>query len=261
MTAGLFSLKGKVVLVTGACGYLGNAMCEGLAEAGASLALCSTRLEKAEALAHELTRRYDVPATGFQFDLQVLGEFSKIVGEIATSMGQLDCLVNNACYVKTNDIDGMTPEEWGRGFDGVAGSPFFLLQACLPHLEKTSGSIINIASMYGMVAPKPRNYADTPFGSAINYGAAKAALLQVTRYAAVYLAPRGIRVNAISPGPFPTPEVQKNSIFMDRLAQNVPLGRIGRVDEVKGAVVFLASDAASYVTGHNLVVDGGWTAW
>ena len=115
--------------------------------------------------------------------------------------------------------------------------------------------------MYGIVSPNPVIYDGTDYANPVNYGAGKAALLQLTRFAAVHLAGKGVRVNAISPGPFPSPAVQRNTTFIKRLEEKVPLGRIGQPEELKGAVVFLASDAASYITGHNLVVDGGWTIW
>ncbi len=261
MTSNLFDLSGKVVLITGATGHLGRAMSEGLAEAGAGLAICSTRIETARNLAAELAEKYSIPSEGFQLDLQDVDAIPGAVDGIVTRMGRLDCLVNNACFVKFNDIDQMTPAEWDEGLKGGVSSPFLLLQSCLKHLEKTRGCVINVGSMYGIVAPKPQNYTDTPFSSAVNYGAAKAALLQVTRYAAAYLGSRGIRVNALSPGPFPTEQVQQNELFKERLTSNVPLARLGSPDEIKGAIVFLASAASSYVTGHNLVVDGGWTAW
>lgn len=261
MKSSLFDLSGKVVLITGATGHLGKAMSEGLAECGATLAICSTNRDKAMDYAASLENRYSVQAEGFQLDLSKASSITTTVEDIVERIGRLDCLVNNGCFVKFNDIDSISQEEWRHGLEGGVSSPFFLMQACLKHLERTKGNIINVSSMYGVVAPKPQNYTDTPFGSAINYGAAKAALLQITRYAAAYLGGRGIRVNAISPGPFPTAAVQENAIFKEKLEGNVPLGRLGHPDEIRGAVVFLASDAASFVTGHNLVVDGGWTAW
>jgi gluconate 5-dehydrogenase len=116
--------------------------------------------------------------------------------------------------------------------------------------------------MYGSVSPQPEVYRDAPqFHNPPAYGAAKAALLQLTRYSACHLAAHGIRVNSVSPGPFPAPAVQANEAFVEELTARVPLGRIGQPGELVGAVVFLLSDAASYVTGANLPVDGGWTAW
>jgi gluconate 5-dehydrogenase len=123
------------------------------------------------------------------------------------------------------------------------------------------GVIINISSMYGIVSPDSRIYGDSGYNNPPDYGAGKAAIIQFTRYSACHLACDGIRVNTISPGPFPGAEVQQNKTFMSNLENRVPLGRIGRPDDLKGAVVFLASNASSYVTGQNIVVDGGWTVW
>jgi gluconate 5-dehydrogenase len=126
---------------------------------------------------------------------------------------------------------------------------------------KKQGVIINISSMYGIVSPDPRIYGDSGYNNPPDYGAGKAGIIQFTKYAACHLAAKGIRVNAVSPGPFPGAEVQKNEAFITNLKNKVPLGRIGQPADLKGVVVFLASDASSYITGQNIIVDGGWTVW
>jgi len=125
-----------------------------------------------------------------------------------------------------------------------------------------AGSIVNVASMYGMVSPQPELYRDHPqYHNPAAYGAAKAGVIQFTRYTACHLAGSGIRVNCLSPGPFPRDEVRNDAAFAERLCERVPLGRVGSPEEIVGPALFLLSDASSYVTGHNLVVDGGWSAW
>ena len=115
--------------------------------------------------------------------------------------------------------------------------------------------------MYGSVSPDPSMYGESGFDNPPNYGAGKAAIIQFTRYAACHLSPFGIRVNSISPGPFPNETVQENVSFISKLNEKVPLKRFGKPEELKGAVILLASNAASYITGANIPVDGGWTAW
>jgi NAD(P)-dependent dehydrogenase (short-subunit alcohol dehydrogenase family) len=128
--------------------------------------------------------------------------------------------------------------------------------------SRGSGSIVLFSSMYGSVSPDPRLYEAPMNPNPVEYGVGKAGIQQLARYLAVHYGPRGVRCNAISPGPFPNPAVQAaQPAFIDRLAQKVPLGRVGQSSEIAGAVVFLLSDAASFITGQNLAVDGGWTIW
>ena len=261
MSNRLFDLQGKVTIVTGGTGHLGRAICEGMAEAGSNLAVCSTSLDRGETFARQLVQRYDIDAVGFELDLRDLNAIQAVVAAIYSRFQQIDCLVNNAFFGSSNDLLTMSVDEWVLGIDGTVTSSMFMLQKCVPYLEITKGNVVNISSMYGIVSPDPGIYENTPFGNPINYGAGKAALLQLTRHAAVYLAPKGIRVNAISPGPFPNPKVQEDQAFIGKLARKVPLQRIGQPEEISGVAVFLASKAASYITGHNLVVDGGWTIW
>lgn len=257
----LFDLEGKVIVVTGATGHLGKAICHGLAEANAHVAICSTKLDAANALADELKEVYPSQFLPVAFDLRESEQISESISNIYDFFGRIDCLVNNAYFGRPDNMLAMNLEDWNTGLYGGVTVHLLMMQRVVPYLQKTEGSIINIASMYGMVSPDPAIYENNPFANPVNYGAGKAALLQLTRYAAVHLASKRIRVNAISPGPFPSPVVQKNEEFIDRLKKKTPLGRIGKPEELKGAVVFLASSAASYITGHNLVVDGGWTIW
>lgn len=257
----LFDLSGKVAVVTGGAGFLGEAVCEGLAEAGASVAIVSANSKKCQNLAERLARDYGVKTWGGQMDIAKSASVKKCFTEIASELSHVDILVNNAHFCSSGRLEEMTEEDWQKGIDGTINGVFRCTQGVLPYFT-TSGVIINIASMYGLVSPDPRIYkGDQNLENPPNYGAGKAAIIQFTRYAACCLASRQIRVNSISPGPFPNEEVLANPEFIARLKDKVPLGRVGTPHEMKGSVVFLASDASSYVTGANIVVDGGWTAW
>jgi len=257
----LFSLKGKVVIVTGGAGHLGTAISEGLAEAGANVVIASRDVAKCQKLAEALAKKYKIHAIGAALDIRSTPVVRDCFEKVNRETGAIDILINNAAFGKGRFIT-MTDQDWEEGIDGTINAVFRCTQAALPYMEaQKKGVIINIASMYGIVSPDPRIYGDSGYDNPPNYGAGKAAILQFTRYLACHLAGKGIRVNAITPGPFPNPEVQKNQRFISNLKNKVPLGRIGQPGDLKGAVVFLASEASSYITGQNIVVDGGWTAW
>jgi len=256
-----FSLKGKTAVITGGAGHLGTAMSEGLAEAGANVVIASRDVEKCKKLAATLAKKYKVKTLGIALDIRSMSAVKKCMAAVNREMGAIDILINNAAFGKGMSLT-MSDADWLEGIDGTINGVFRCTQAVLPYMEaQKHGVIINVSSMYGIVSPDHRIYGDSGYDSPPNYAAGEAATLQFTRYAACHLANKGIRVNAISPGPFPSPEVQKNKKFIFNLKEKTPMGRIGRPDELKGAVVFLASEASSYITGQNIVVDGGWTVW
>lgn len=258
----LFDLTGKVALVTGGAGHLGSAISEGLAEAGAAVYIASRNEPKCQALAQAIGERTGAKATGLTLDIASMDSVRHCVRRVAEEAGRIDVLVNNAVFVAGGRLEDMSEENWLKGIDGGLHSVFRCMQAVIPIMEAGgSGSIINNSSMYGIVSPDPSIYGDSGQNNPPNYGAAKAAVIQLTRYAACHLAHKGIRVNAFSPGPFPKPQTQQMKWFMANLERKNPMGRIGQPCELKGVVVFLASDASSYVTGVNIPVDGGWTAW
>ena len=202
------------------------------------------------------------------FDVGEAEQCRRAVAEIVDRIGRLDGIVNCAYSSRISTIE-TTPEvdfdlAWGQHVKG----PFTLLQAALPLLRAAGrtlpggAAIVNFGSMYGHVSPDPRIYGTSGKNSPPPYGAAKAGLLQLTRYLAVHLGPDRIRVNSVSPGPFPPASIaQTDPDFHARLCDKTPLGRIGAAGELVGPVLFLLSDAASFVTGADLAVDGGWTAW
>jgi NAD(P)-dependent dehydrogenase (short-subunit alcohol dehydrogenase family) len=262
-----FLLHGRVAFLTGATGRLGQPMARALAGAGAHVVLNGRRQESLERL------EADLGAEGNQvsiacFDVTDETAVRIHLDKIAEKHGRLDILVNNASSGRPGTIDSATPQDFDDVYRVNVVAAFQLLQLSLPLLRESSkstgasASVVNISSMYGSVSPDPSIYGTSGANSPPYYGSAKAALIQLTRYTACHLASDRIRVNCISPGPFPAGEfLERDPGFGSRLSANVPMGRVGSPNEVQGPLLFLASDASSYVTGANLAVDGGWTAW
>lgn len=263
----MFGLTGRTALVTGAGGHLGGAMVRALAGAGARIYLAGRSLAPLETLAADLNANSGTQAEVLQMDVTDAASVDAGLARISAETGRLDVLVNNAHSGKTGTLESARAEDYSNAFAVSVQSMAELVRKALPLMrqavsESGQASVINISSMYGMVSPDPSIYGDSGHNSPPYYGAAKAAILQYTRYAAVHLAEEKIRVNAISPGPFPKARVaQTMPELWDTLNRKSPMKRVGQPQEIGGAAVFLASDAASYVTGVNLPVDGGWTAW
>ena len=262
----LFRLDGRVALVTGAAGYLGRSISSILAEAGAQV-LLNGRSAKVTELASELKER-GLKASAVVFDVMAEAEVEAAIKGIETEYGRLDILVNNAYSGRTGTVETATSEDFRAAYEIAVTDAFRLVQASRHLLVAAArnnpggAAVINIASMYGMVSPDPSLYGDSGMNNPPFYGAAKGGLIQLTRYLACHLAGSKIRVNSISPGPFPPPKIAvEKPDFYERLCSRNPMGRIGDPDELRGPVLLLASDAGSYITGINLPVDGGWTAW
>lgn len=261
----MFRLDGRTAFVSGAAGHLGQAMVRGLLGAGARVILNGRNTQSLDTLRAKLRQEnYDPDAIAVcAFDMRD----EEALGRCLATLPRLDVLVNNAITVEMGTIASATPEQFATAYDSGVRAPFAAMRIAEPSLAKAvnatgHAAVINIVSMYGVVSPDPSIYGDTGLNSPPHYGPAKAALLQLTRYMACHWGAKGIRVNAIAPGPFPRDEFQREQpAFVQRLAAKNPLGRIGHASEIAGAAVFLASDAASYVTGAVIPVDGGWTAW
>ncbi|MEZ4863607.1 MAG: SDR family oxidoreductase [Caldilineaceae bacterium] len=257
----LFNLEGKVAVLTGAAGWLGSAMSRALAEAGATLVVTSREADRAQTCAASL------PGSGhrgFGFEQGDTDSIPGFVQQVLAEMGKIDILVNNAYGGTAPSIDTATAEDFDRAYHTGVTAYFLLAREVAQHLRSrgAAGSIINISSMYGVVGSYPDAYTDLPVNSPPNYHGLKGGIVHLTRHLAVYWAKDNIRVNCIAPGPFPTDKTQANlPAFIQRLDTKSPMGRMGRPEELKGLVVLLASDAGSYITGQNILVDGGWTAW
>lgn len=260
----LFDLHGKTIVITGGAGYLGSAMSDALASYGADLFILGQNVQKNEEKARQLKNKYVLPiCESYPFDITNIEMIQDALKNINDKTGRIDVLINNAYFVNpAQKLEDYTSEAWNQGIDGTINSVFRVTQAALPHmLKQKSGNIINIASMYGMVSPDMSIYGDSGENNPANYGAGKAAVVQLTKYVACVYGEKGIRSNAISPGPFPNKDTQKMDWFIHNLEKKVPLKRIGEPEDLKGIIVFLASDASRYVNGQNIAVDGGWTAW
>ncbi|WIW71082.1 SDR family oxidoreductase [Anaerosinus gibii] len=263
MIDNIFSLKNKTIVITGGAGHLGKAMSEALAAFGANLFIVGYDEDKNKKYAMNLKDKYKLDVCiGGNIDLKDEDSIKIQLANIIDKTGKIDILINNAAFSCAGKVENMTNDDWCKGIDGTINGVFRVTKYTLQQMIKQQyGNIINIASMYGMVAPDSRIYGNSGFNNPANYGAGKAAIIQFTKYLATTYGNKNIRANSISPGPFPSCEVQKNKEFIKNLSSKNPLGRIGRPEDLQGIIVLLASDASSYLTGQNIAVDGGWTAW
>jgi gluconate 5-dehydrogenase len=259
----LLSLKGKTAVVTGGAGYLGTAISETLAELGANLVLASRDRAKCEKKCEEIVRLVggSVKAVALELDVLKKDSATDFLAQVHEHFQAIDILVNNAWSGKKNSWESITDQDWEYDINMSLNSVFRVTKAAFPDLKTTRGVILNIGSLYSHLGPDYRMYDGKEFANPPSYGAAKAGVIQFTKYLASFLSPYGIRVNALSPGAFPHPPTQKHVEFMQRLASKNPMNRIGQPDDLKGAVALLCSDAGSYITGQDLCVDGGWGVW
>ena len=246
----LFSLKGKVAIVTGASRGLGKEMAKGLAEAGATLYLCSRKVEMCESVASEV-ERLGVKAYARRCDITSATEVGAVVREAEKEWGRIDILINNAGQTWGAKAEDLSLEDWRKVIEvNLTGAFLFAQQAGRVMIRKGGGKILNVASVAGLTGSRQFD--------AVAYSASKGGIIALTRDLAVKWAKYRINVNAIAPGWFPT----KMTHWVlehkrEELLSAIPMGRFGEADDIKGAVVFLCSDAARYITGHVLVVDGG----
>ena len=252
----LFELKNTVILVTGGYGYLGKSICLGLLDHGASVVVLARDEKKYNQAFSENKNLHFVVC-----DVSSTESVKKAYQEVKEKLGKIDVLVNNSFFGQGGEIDNMSDEAWSTTMDGTINSTHRCIREVLPYFrQQKRGKIINVSSMYGIVAPDFQVYEENKqYTNPPHYGAGKAAIVQVSKYFASLLGPEGILVNTVSPGPFPSIEVQKSKSFVDALSSKNALRRIGQPNELQGVFIFLASNASSYITGQNIQVDGGWT--
>ncbi len=267
----LFDLTGKTAIVTGAVGILGQHFCRGLAEFGAHVAVVDLDLDRCAGFASDLEGDYGRPAIGVACDVSDQASVAGMVDQVVNRFGSIDILHNNAAS-KSADLDAFfastedySLKEWRRIMSVNVDGMFLVAQAVGGQMQKqgTGGSIIQTASIYGLFSSDKRIYEGSFYmGRQISnpavYSTSKAAVVGLTRYLAANWADAGIRVNALVPAGV---ESGQNDTFKTRYSARVPLARMAQPEEMVGALVYLASTASSYVTGHCLVVDGGLSVW
>ncbi len=255
-----FDFAGRDLWVFGGAGYLGRPVVSMLADLEARV-LCADLGERAQSAVEECG--WGERVTPASLDVNEVAAVEDFVRAQVAARGVPHGLAVLTYASTAKPLDELTPEDFDRVNHGNLTATFVLARAVMgPMAERGSGSVVLFSSMYGTVSPDPRVYAAPMNPNPVEYGAGKAGLQQMARYLAVHYGPRGVRCNSISPGPFPNPVIQREQPeFVERLARKAPLGRVGQAEEIAGAVAFLLGDAASYITGHNLAVDGGWTAW
>jgi len=255
----LFQLKDRNIWVIGGAGYLGTATIKLLASSGARITCADLKNYSSEMVAREGLENQVTPVNDFDAaDNDAVLQFAQ---DQVARQGAPDGLVIMTFKSFPKSSLDLLPSEFDEANHVNLTSTFLMAREAGKVMAKAGrGSVVLFSSMYGTVSPDPSMYPPPVHPNPIEYGVGKAGIQQMARYLAVQWGPSNVRCNSIAPGPFPFAQ-QQNDAMMERLTSKSPMGRIGRPEEIAGGVHFLLSDASSYVTGHNLAVDGGWTAW
>lgn len=261
----LMDLTGRTALVTGGAGYIGKAYCDTLAEVGANVAVLDLDEKQVKDVAADIAAKHGVSTFGLAVDLADEEAVVAAPQKVADQLGGLDIIVNCAAFVGTSELKGwcvpfaeQSVKTWRAVQEVNLTAPFALVQAAVPLLRKSGhGSVIHLASIYAVSGPDLSLYDGTEMGNPVAYAASKGGIVQMTRWMSTVLAPE-IRVNCISPGGIFR---DQDPTFVERYEKRTPLKRMGTEEDMKGTLLWLASDLSSYVTGQNILVDGGWTVW
>ena len=257
-----FCLNDRVVIVTGGAGHLGIEISKGLASFGARVIVVSrTNGRFQQLLDFNNTESLGVIECTV-CDVSDEVAFAKVVDRTYSKYGRIDALVNNAAAAKRESWEELNKERWLEGLEGVLNHYFTCTKAVSQYMLKAGkGTIVNNASVWGFLAPNPKVYLDLGNAPPLHTAAAKGAILQMTRYLAALWGPKGIRVNAFSPGWFPKNRGPERPDYLREITSRTPMERLGTPRDIAGVVIFLMSDASAFMTGQNLVVDGGYSIW
>lgn len=260
----LFNISNKVVILTGASGFLGQQYSEALSQKNVKIVLADINYQKCKKLEEQLNRKYSNETLSLKLDVGNKKSVQNMVSKTLKKFGQIDGLINNAVFpetVKERSIPLETfPLDILQKIISVNTIGSFLCSQEVGKImaKKKNGVIVNISSIYGMVAADQRIYGKSGLNSSIGYALTKSSVINLTRYLSSYWGNKGIRVNTLTLGGV---EYNQDPEFIKKYSEKTMIGRMAQKDEYVGAIVFLLSDASSYMTGSNLIVDGGWTAW
>tara|TARA_Y100000590_G_scaffold450726_1_gene590857 strand:- start:1760 stop:2557 length:798 start_codon:yes stop_codon:yes gene_type:complete len=260
----IFDIRKKTIVITGGSGFLGSQYAEGLSKVGANVVIADINYEICKKLCTEIKKKFSTDPLPIKLDLTNPKSIERMVKTILKKYETIDVLINNAAdqgnpKLRKTPFEDFPLKDWNKAIDVNLTGVFLCCQQIGKIMKKQrNGVIINISSTYGIVAPDQRIYGSSGQNSAAFYAASKSGILNLTRYLASYWQGTGIRVNTFSPG-----GVEKNQDpkFIKNYSKRTPLGRMAKKNEYIGPIIFLSSDASSYMTGSNLIVDGGWTAW
>lgn len=258
----MFSLKDKIAVVTGGASHLGGAMSKALSSFGAKVILLSRNEQK---LKDFVNQNSGAGSGGLEYhvcDVTHEDDIHHSVEKILARHGSVDILVNNAYSGRREKWEEMSKSSWDEAIENCLTLYYLTIKAVSPAMLKAGrGSIINVASLWSVLAPDQRVYLDLNNNAPLHYAVSKGGVLQMTRYLAALWAEKGIRVNAISPGWFPKKKGPERPDYMYEITRRIPMNRIGHPDDLAGIIVYLASEASSYVTGQNILIDGGYSIW
>jgi NAD(P)-dependent dehydrogenase (short-subunit alcohol dehydrogenase family) len=265
MQVNLFDLTGRVAIITGGAGLLATEHAIALTAHGAKVILADVNLEKCTEAINKLNEE-GIEATAKACDVTSKDSWQNLLEEVVAEFGKVDILINNAGFTNQSKsanfdatFENFPLEDWNAIMNVNLTGTFLGCQVVGKHMvENGKGSIINIASLYGVVSPNHKIYPGTGISQPVAYSVSKHGVVSLTKYLATLWAEKGVKVNALTPGGIFN---DHKGLFLERFKQMNPIGRMSDKTELRGGIVYLASDASSHVIGHNLIIDGGWTAW